>query len=525
MSMDIPDRGRMTTAGRTTLDRRTFLKLTGSAAMAATTGLAGILESGRAPAWAHKELSVQALNTPDVVGQWSSLVYLPIVAIHMHLLPDRYLLAWGKPETPPDPNFGVEAAVWDSTLVSPAFTDFYPAHDPYVTIYCSGHSFLADGRLLATGGHLGDFVGSKVTSIFDFSTRTWSRGPDMNGARWYPTNTTLANGDVVVVSGTIGQENQVNKIPEVWSAATNSWRSLTGASLSLPLYPWLHLAPNGQAFLSGPGRNTKYLDTSGTGRWTSVGRTKFGDRHQYEGTSVMYEPGKVLIVGGGSQATVSAEVINLNDASPGWRYTGSMTYPRRYLNATILPDGKVLVTGGSSSSAFSDPNGKVLNAETWDPAVGSWSSMAAMSTSRLYHSTALLLPDGRVLVAGGGGDGAGGDIDHYNAQYYSPPYLFRGQRPTISSAPATVGYGQTFAVVTPDAGAITQVTLVRLSSVTHEFNENQRFNRLAFTGRPDGTALDVTAPSASNLCPPGHYMLFVLNSAGVPSIAEIVRIG
>jgi galactose oxidase-like protein/glyoxal oxidase-like protein len=438
----------------------------------------------------------------------------------MHLLPNGNVLAWGKPETPPDPTFGVEAAVWDPTLASPTF---YGAHDPYVTIYCSGHSFLADGRLLATGGHLGDFIGSKVVSIFDFTTRTWSPGADMFGARWYPTNTTLADGGVVVVSGTI-TEGQVNRMPEVWNPATG-WRPLSLARLSLPLYPWMHLAPNGKVFYSGPERTTRYLDTRGAGRWTTVAYTNFGDRHQYEGTSVMYDPGKVLIVGGGTPATASAEVINLNSLTPRWRYTNSMTYRRRYPNATILPDGKVLVTGGSSSSAFSDPRGAVYHAEMWDPATGLWSTMAAMSVSRLYHSTALLLPDCRVLLAGGGGDGAGGDIDHYSAEYYSPPFLFNGPRPTISGAPETVGYGETFAVATPDAGAITQVTLVRLSSVTHEFNQNQRFNRLAFSSTPDGAGLSVVAPSDPTMCPPGHYMLFILNSAGVPSIAAILRIG
>jgi hypothetical protein len=446
-------------------------------------------------------------------------VSLPIVAIHLHLLPDGNALAWGKPETPPDPVFGFEAAVWDPTLVSPTFTG---AHNPYVTIYCSGHSFLADGRLLATGGHLADFVGSRVVSLFDFSTRTWSPGPDMDGARWYPTNTTLGDGSVVVVSGTISQ-SQTNRTPEVWNAATG-WRSLARAKLSLPLYPWMHLAPDGRVFYSGPGGTTRYLDTREPGRWTTVDFANFGDRRQYEGTSVMYEPGKVMIVGGGNPATASAEIINLNDASPRWRYTNPMTAPRRYLNATILPDGKVLATGGSRSAGFSDPSGAVYHAEMWDPNTEVWSPLAAMSTSRLYHSTALLLPDGRVLVAGGGGDGAGGDDDHYSAEYYSPPYLFQGIQPTISSAPKTVAHGQTLAVGTPEAAAITQVTLVRLSSVTHEFNQNQRFNRLAFSPSPEGTGLSVMAPGDPNRCPPGHYMLFILTGAGVPSRAEIVRI-
>ncbi|PYN90404.1 MAG: hypothetical protein DMD89_33675 [Candidatus Rokuibacteriota bacterium] len=525
--MENRDRDCLTETARKDSGRRTFLKIAGGA-VAAATGLAGILDFGRAPAWVKAkkfpgEALAQGTTEPAVVGAWSGTVDLPIVAIHMHLLPDGSVLAWGKPETPPDPSFGVEAAVWDPTLTPPTF---YGAHDPYVTIYCSGHSFLADGRLLAAGGHMNDFVGSKVVSIFDFSSRTWSRGADMLGARWYPTNTTLENGDVLVVSGSI-TESQVNTIPEVWNAAAG-WRSLTGAALSLPLYPWMHLAPNGMAFYSGPEGTTRYLDTTGTGRWTTVGLTNFGDRHQYEGTSVMYEPGKILIVGGGNPATASAEVINLNDASPQWRSTNSMTFRRRYLNATILPDGKVLVTGGSSSGAFSDPSGAIYNAEMWDPATESWSTMAAMSTSRLYHSTALLLPDGRILLAGGGGDGAGGDIDHYNAQYYSPPYLFKGVRPSItsiSSAQATVGYGETFLVGTSDTADITKVTLVRLSSVTHEFNQNQRFNQLAFSTTSDGTGLSVTAPSDPKICPPGHYMLFILNSAGVPSVAKITRIG
>ena len=226
--------------------------------------------------------------------------------------------------------------------------------------------------------------------------------------------------------------------------AATGWRTLNGAKLSLPLYPWMHLAPTGKVFNSGARGTTRYLDTRGTGRWTTVGSTNFGDRHQYEGTSVMYEPGKVMIVGGGNPATASAEVINLSEVSPRWRYTSSMTYRRRYLNATILPDGKILVTGGSRSSAFSDPSGAVYNAEMWDPATESWSTMAAMSTSRLYHSTALLLPDGRVLLAGGGGDGAGGDVDHYNGQYYFPPYLFRGRAPQHQLSAGDRGIRGTF---------------------------------------------------------------------------------
>jgi hypothetical protein len=202
-----------------------------------------------------------------------------------------------------------------------------------------------------------------------------------------------------------------------------------------------------------------------------------------------------------------------------------MAHARRYLNATLLPDGKVLVTGGSSSPlGAGDISGAVFAAEMWDPATGSWSTLAAMSGARMYHSTAVLLPDGRVLTAGGGGASQLNDSNHYDAEYYSPPYLFRGARPAISSAPESVAYGETFTVGTPEALNITKVTLLALSSTTHEFNQTQRYVPLVFTPTADGTGLSVTAPANPNLAPPGYYMLFILNGAGVPSVARMVRI-
>jgi hypothetical protein len=146
--------------------------------------------------------------------------------------------------------------------------------------------------------------------------------------------------------------------------------------------------------------------------------------------------------------------------------------------------------------------------------------MASNAITRGYHGSSLLLPDGRVLNSGGGG-GAGAP-NQLNAELYSPPYLFKGARPTISSAPASVGYGASFRVLTPNASTITRVSLIRLGSVTHAFDENQRFQRLSFTA--DGTGLTVTAPTSGNRAPPGHYMLFILNGTGVPSIARIIQI-
>jgi hypothetical protein len=194
-----------------------------------------------------------------------------------------------------------------------------------------------------------------------------------------------------------------------------------------------------------------------------------------------------------------------------------MTYARTQHNLTLLPDGTVLVTGGGLNSDVFDPDAPVLTPELWDPATETYKLLAPMQVPRIYHSTALLLPDGRVLSAGGGRFGP----SHLDAEFYSPSYLFKGPRPAISSAPATIGYGANFFVGTA-ATNISAVNLLRLGAVTHAFNQNQRIVKLTF--QPTGGGLTVQAPSTANLAPPGHYMLFILDANGVPSVASIVQI-
>ncbi len=186
----------------------------------------------------------------------------------------------------------------------------------------------------------------------------------------------------------------------------------------------------------------------------------------------------------------------------------------------MLPTGEVLATGGVGGTTFDDVTKGVHAAEMWNPQTGQWTTLASNAITRGYHCTSLLLPDGRVLNAGSG-EGAGAP-DELNAELFSPPYLLRGARPEISSAPSEVQYGAQFRIETPQASAITHVSFIRLGAVTHAFDENQRFQRLTFTA--DATGLTVTAPSSSNRAPPGHYMVFILDGSDVPSIAKIVRI-
>src|SRR6266487_251484 len=452
---------------------------------------------------------------PGTVGEFSSVTAWPYKAVHAQVLPTGKVLWW------PAFDLGDNPTLWN-----PSTNTNTPATHAGANIFCSGFAFLANGKLLVAGGHVHNWVGLPNAYTYNPLNDTCTRLPDMNNGRWYPTSTTLPNGDMLVISGWINATVGVNVEPQVWQTATASWRNLSTAHLALPFYPYMFVAPNGKVFCAGPSQTTRYLDITGTGAWSSVANSNYGTRNW--GSSVMYDDGKVLLIGGSpcgfyatncnTYPTATAEIIDLNSPSPAWEYTGSMvTGGRKLHNATLLPDGKVLVTGGSrgTESPNSQPSDPAYASELWDPATGTWTTMASLTKIRTYHSTALLLPDGRVLSAGGEVGGA-------SAEIYSPPYLFQGSRPTITSAPTNVGYGQSFFVGTPDATSISEVTLIALSSVTHGFNMGQRISRPLFSQATGG--LNVTAPSNSNKTPPGYYMLFILNSNGVPSVAKIVQI-
>jgi hypothetical protein len=445
-----------------------------------------------------------ATASTGTAGAWSSPVSWPLVAIHLHLLRTGKVLTWSREGDP---------YVYD-----PA-TGAFKAVSVGANLFCSGHAFLPDGRLLVDGGHISDNHGIPNAYLFNPGTQTWSRTADMSRGRWYPTTTELSDGRMLTIAGKDQQAKAVN-VPEIWSSG--SWRQLTGAALALPYYPRQFLAPNGKIFYAGELRATRYLSTSGSGSWISVGDRRYGVRDY--GAAVMYLPGKILYAGGG-RTTATAEIIDLNKASPAWQWTGSMAYPRRHLNATVLPTGEVLVTSGTRGTSFDDPSLAVHVAEIWNPATGAWRQVASNSVNRSYHSTSLLLPDGRVLHAGSGGAIlANGQAapDQTNAEFYSPPYLFQGTRPSISGAPGAASYGSSFTVSTPDASGIGKVSFIALGSVTHAFDMSQRFMWLTFTRT--STGLTVQAPSSRTIAPPGYYMLFILNSSGVPSKARIIQL-
>jgi galactose oxidase len=483
-------------------------------------------------------VTLNALPVHATTGKWDPPVSWGIVPLHTTLLPTGKVIAWGKFEA--GTASMAQPRLWNPAAGPPTSAVPVPAPD---MLFCSGHSLMADGRLMVSGGHKADDRGLDVTNIFDPFTESWTPGlAKMARGRWYPTLTTLADGRMVTVAGR-DSTSTVVLIPEIWES--NRWVPLPGASLRLPYYPYQFLAPNGRLFYAGERVQARWLDvdavtTNGRGRWTSgTGLKHLWPYNRDYGSAVMYETGKILYVGGGGDAnrstndpkasapTATAETIDLNLTGPAWRSTDPMHFARRHLNATILPDGQVLVTGGTSAGGFNTLSGAVRAAEIWSPQSGAWTQLAGNSIDRAYHSVSLLLPDGTVLHGASGDANAPLTAQPYPAQrnheIFRPPYLFKGVRPAVTSlSKTTIGYGETFTVTTAYAAQITKVRWIRLGSVTHAFDANQRANTLTFS-RGSGI-VRVTTPSSARSAPPGHYLLFLLNRNGVPSVGRIVRV-
>jgi hypothetical protein len=481
-------------------------------------------------------ISISALPAEATTGKWGPVVPWDIVPLHMNLMPNGKILAWGKTDVPPD-TMGMPR-IWDPAAGPPNTAQMIMGVD--TMLFCAGHTLMPDGRLMVSGGHLKDDRGIATTFFFS-QDGTPQRGADMAHGRWYPTLTVLADGRMLTMAGR-DQNNLVVTTPEIWEG--NHWVELPGAgTLEIPYYPRNFVDPkSGLIFYASERIDSRWFDVDGftgtlRGRWIS------GPPHVYRfnrdyGSAIEYDAGKILVVGGGghtgwptpdpkaSQPTNTAEIIDLNATAPAWTSTGSMALPRRHMNATILPDGQVLATGGTRGSGFVniDPGLATRPAELWNPSTGQWTTLAANSVMRVYHSVSLLLPDGTVLHGSSGDAMAGAQVvpPQRNHEIFQPPYLFKGARPTIASAPASVGYGQTFSITTPNAGQITDVRWIRLGTVTHAFDAGQLANKLNFT--VNGENVEIRAPDGPRQSPPGHYMVFILNRNGVPSAGKIVQV-
>jgi len=468
-------------------------------------------------------------------GEWGPLVSWDIVPLHMSLLPNGKIFAWGRSDV--SDTMGMPR-IWDPA--APTAPTGLPEIHVDDMLFCAGHTLMPDGRLMVAGGHFKDAAGIKVTYFFDQNGAP-QKAPDMAHGRWYPTLTVLPDGNVLTMAGR-NEAGAVVATSELWNGS--AWLELAGGPLRLPYYPRNFVDPvrDGQVFYAGEQATSRWFNYGGTGSWASGPRHIWNFNRDY-GTAVMYEAGKILYAGGGGDRgwpcecpdaekspspTATAEKIDLTQTSPQWQSAGSMSAPRRHLNSTILADGQVLVTGGTRGGGFVniDPALAVREAEVWSPTTGQWTTLAANSKMRIYHSVSLLLPDGKVLHGASGdalaGDGVTPVPSEKNHEIFSPPYIFKGARPVISSVPSSVGYSQEFSVSTPNAAQVTDARWIRLGSVTHAFDMSQRANTLAFIRT--ATGIQITAPADPKQAPPGHYLLFILNRNGVPSEGKVVRI-
>ncbi|PYV97987.1 MAG: hypothetical protein DMG89_12580 [Acidobacteria bacterium] len=490
-------------------------------------------------------LAPEMMAQANVQGRWRTLIQLmPINPVHVALLHNGKVLVVagsgncapgqtvpsGQPACPTGAPYGPSnnsgAGLFDPATNS--FTPFPLSWD----MFCNGMVVLPDGRAFINGGTLryDPFYGEKRSAVFDPSTNLFSDVQTMAHGRWYPTVTTLGDGRAMTFSG-LTETGATSTTVEIYTPGAG-WSQEFGAGWTPPLYPRMHLLPNGKVFYSGSGVTSRLFDPVAH-TWSTVANTVLGTTRTY-GTSVLlpltpetnYRP-RVMIMGGGNPATATTEIIDLGAPSPSWQSGPDMSGGRIEMDAVILPNGKVLALGGSSSDE--NESTATFTADLFAADGGSKSPASANSVPRVYHSVALLLPDATVWSAGG--NYTRGSYQH-QMEIYEPAYLFSGvdtsgnpipaARPMISTAPAIINYGTGFSVGTPNASDISSVVLVRPGASTHAFDMDQRLVGLSFTAA--GDVLNVNSPPNSNIAPPGYYMLFVLNSVGTPSIASFVQV-
>ena len=520
-------------------------------------------------------LAAAAADAPDV-GRWSDLESVPSLAIHSVVLPTDKVLWFSR--TPDDD--GGAAHLYDpatsaSAAVPPPPVEHGNGQTLPANIWCGGQVQLPDGRVLVAGGNLayptddGDpqkgngYKGAAWIHIFDPFSETWERLEkpdgqpwDMVRGRWYPTLTTLSDGRVLIVGGwdENGFQNDVREVEVFTPRATPGGRDRLDTVGSLPgyvnIYPHMFLLPNttlagtgagDRVLLAGPGKSDAFLLHTEDWSWHELPHLRTS---RFWGTAVM-EPGgpdgpaRVTLIGGSDveasssapQPTKTSEFLDLNDPgwadpsgpSPAWQDGPSLDHARSHFNTVLLPDGSKLSNGGGLGQAPDGSlySGPVYEAELYDPALGDWRPAGKEDDERTYHSTAVLLPDGRVLSAG---DDRPDHLPQGNrrAQLYSPPYLASGSRPAVTDAPRAVRYGARLPIAVDDPSAIAKVVLMRPGAVTHAVDMEQRSIELA--RRPGEAGVVLTSPQDPSVAPPGWYMLFALDASGVPSAARWIQL-
>jgi hypothetical protein len=501
---------------------------------------------------------LQSSAGPSLPGGSFRIDDVGVTGIHSVMLHDGRVLIFGFP-LGGSGNASIPAVIWN-----PANRSTVPVAG-FRNSFCSGHTTLPDGRVLIVGGHIGSTLRDVV--LVNPATNSATRVAEMAANRWYPTVAPLPDGSALILGGTrsVGW-NADGDIEASWQ----TYHPSRGLSASLPvptpfsphypagqravdLYPQVCVLPDGDVLVHAR-NSTRYLNLA-TRTWRStIHRNVSPDSRTYPfaGAFAMLalrpqESYRVrLLVSGGAGASAgvpigqkgthsaatpalaSAEVLELGISAPGWRSVAPMRQARFMHDLVTLPDGTVFCVGGNAVGHADVGTGPTLVPELYEPATNTWSNLPACRVARGYHATALLLADGRVMIAGKDGDfqGTGLRYAENRVELYSPPYLFRGARPVMAASPTELGFRGGFDIdLAPGTNSadIREVVLVACGSATHSMNFQQRLIELAFT-RVSGSRLRAVAPPDGFVAPPGGYMLFVLNNALVPSVARMVRL-
>lgn len=489
---------------------------------------------------------------PAQMGQWSDLVRLPLIPVAAYVVPqfpkaDRLMFF---------SSWGVDAFGGASGMTQFGDLNFATGKiaarqvaNTHHDMFCPAISQLEDGRILVQGGS-----DAEAVSIYDPATNAFTRAADLKVARGYQTSTILSNGKVFTVGGAYSGAREA-KNGELYDPKTQTWTYLPDAAAKPILttdregiwrednHAWLFGWKNGSVFQAGPGKDQHWFGTSGTG---SVSKAATRDTTDAMcGIFVLYDAvaGKILSAGGAQDYTNSPATTHAHITTIGEPYTPSsveriadLAFPRGFSNAVVLPDSTVLVTGGQRRSLVFTNTDSILTPELFDPRTNTWTQLAPHAVPRNYHSIAILLPDSRVFIGGGGlcyvatirGSSAKCDktVDHADGEYFEPPFLFNADG-TYATRPVVTGLTQEAvkvgATLTFTASEFGAAALVRMGSVTHSVNSDQRRVPLNDVSR-NGNKVSVKLPSDSGILLPGFYYLFVMSAKGTPSMGLTVHV-
>jgi hypothetical protein len=513
--------------------------------------------------------TLRLTESPAIHGQWEVLPFnSQVLAIHAAMLPtSRVLFFSGSGNNTArvaDPTFGdVADGMYTSVVWDPGAPDGQNfSHPPTILrqdgrpfdFFCGGDTFLADGRLLSAGGtqnyNAGNDLGQQEAAIFDPVSEQWAAAPPMAHGRWYPQLLLFPDGHVLTVSGKNDTNGDLNPLFEVYDPANARWvlhnPPQSPDFMGLPFYSHLFLMADGRVFFSGGRMDDARFQRAGIMAFApdaiefQVVPATVDPTLRNQSSSVLLPPAqdqRVMIIGGGpsddrTSATGTTEIVQLDQPDPAYRLAMPLSLPRIHLNAVLLPDRTVFVSGGAIIHEESGvPPIARLQAEIYDPAADTWEPAAVASVIRMYHSVALLMPDGRVVTASGNPPPYGQRApwqppqanEELRIEMYSPPYMFGSARPTIGHVASEWHYGQAVSIASPQAQAILWAELIRCGVTTHSFDNSQRLVDLPITARPAGS-LTVDAPEAPTTAPPGWYMLFLVDQQHIPSAATWIHL-